>query len=232
MPDVPGFLPSRNGLAFINSWPSEPDITVNVPAVGQVAIGDASNGLCGGMVFTVLDVFTAGRPPLDSPQPASGTPLFDYIVRRLIDSWDVPNGILKYYTWMNTPDHDTGVWIATRRGVSWMTVMDEWPKVKADLDAGRLSPLGLVTVESNDPGDLGHNHQVVAYGYDLAADQLTIKVYDPNTDRADGDGVTLSLSAAKPSGATPITSNVNISHPVRGFFRVDYSPADASSLGP
>ena len=53
MPDVPGFTPSVNGLRFTNSWPSEPDIVVQVPPLGNVPIGDASNGLCGGMVFTV-----------------------------------------------------------------------------------------------------------------------------------------------------------------------------------
>jgi hypothetical protein len=230
VPDVPAFLPSRNGLAFTNSWPAEPDIVVDVPVVGKIAIGSASNGLCGGMVFTVLDIFTAGRPPLGSAQPHQGDPLFDYIVRRLIDSWDIPDGILKYYSWMTTPDGDTGVWIATRRGVSWMTVTEEWPKVRADLDAGRPSPLGLVTVSSTDPGELGKNHQVLAYGYDLAGDQLTVKVYDPNTDRADADGVTLSLSVANATAATTITSTVNIGHPVRGFFRVGYTPADPSSL--
>jgi len=52
-------MPSANGFHFINSWPSEPDIVVNVPALGRVAVGDASNGLCGGMVFAVRDFFEA-----------------------------------------------------------------------------------------------------------------------------------------------------------------------------
>jgi len=56
---VAGFMPSANGFHFINSWPSEPDIVVNVPALGRVAVGDASNGLCGGMVFAVRDFFEA-----------------------------------------------------------------------------------------------------------------------------------------------------------------------------
>jgi hypothetical protein len=54
---VAGFTPSANGFHFVNSWPSEPDIVVNVPALGNVSIGNASNGLCGGLVrqphFTV-----------------------------------------------------------------------------------------------------------------------------------------------------------------------------------
>ena len=59
---VPGFKASVNGLHFTNSWPPEPDIIVNVPPLGNVTIGDASNGLCGGMVYTVMDVFQAGLP--------------------------------------------------------------------------------------------------------------------------------------------------------------------------
>ena len=48
------FRPSTHGLHFINFWPvGTPDYTVNVPIVGQVTIGDANNGLCGGMVLTV-----------------------------------------------------------------------------------------------------------------------------------------------------------------------------------
>jgi hypothetical protein len=75
VPDVPAFLPSRNGLAFTNPWPAEPDIVVDVPVVGKIAVGSASNGLCGGMVFTVLDTVTAGRPsPLGLVTVSSSDP--------------------------------------------------------------------------------------------------------------------------------------------------------------
>src|SRR5437870_3592169 len=136
MPLVPNFMPSINGLPFRNSWPPQPDIVVDVPPFGQVAIGDASNGLCGGMVFTVRDVFEAGQPPLTDPQPSQGQPLFDYIVRRLFDSFNLPGGVLKYMEWMNTPDHDTGLGPFVRRGLAWRTIMDEYPRVQADIDSG------------------------------------------------------------------------------------------------
>jgi hypothetical protein len=230
MADIPTFRPSSYGLRFVNSWPDEPDLVVSVPQVGDVAIGSASNGLCGGMVFTVLDVFTAGLPPLPDSQPAAGSPLFDYIVKRLFDSWDLPSGVLTYYQWMMLPDEDTGVWVATMRGVGWRTIVDEWPGIRADLDAGHPSPLGLVTVRSTDPNELGKNHQVLAYGYDLQGDQLSIKVYDPNTDLGGADDVRISLSVAHPAGKTVIAHNVGISHSIRGFFRVPYHPADPSAL--
>jgi len=231
MGDVANFLPSTNGLQFINSWPNEPDIVVNVASVGSVTIGSASNGLCGGMVFTVLDVFTAQRPPLVDPEPPAGSPLFTYIVQRLMDSWDLPTGVLTYYQWMNLPDADTGVWVATLHGVGWHTITEEWPLIRAQLDGGHLAPLGLVTVSSADPSLLGKNHQVLAYGYQLDGTQLTIKVYDPNTDPSSGDGVTISLSLANPGGTTPITHNVGISEGIRGFFHVPYTPANPSALG-
>jgi hypothetical protein len=230
--DIPGFVPSVNGLQFPNSWPEEADILVNVPLLGRVKIGSASNGVCGGMVFTALDVFTAQLPPLADTRPAPGTPLFDYIVKRLFDSWNLPAGVLTYYRWMMLPDDDTGVWLTTLHGVGWRTIKEEWPAIQADIDGGRPSPLGLVTVASANPGRLGKNHQVLAYGYDLSGEQLTVKVYDPNTSVAGADNVRISLSVADPGGITHISHNVDIGDRIRGFFRVPYRPADPSALEP
>ncbi len=230
MGDVPGFSPSVNGLRFTNDWPSEPDIEVDVPGFGKVRIGDASNGLCGGMVFTVLDVFIAKLAPLPAARPAPNSALYSYLVRRLFESFDVPNGVLKYFDWMLEPDGDIDLWLTTRRGVSWLTIVGEWPGIQADLDRGRPVPLGLVTVRSWSPGDLGRNHQVLAYGYDLTGRDLVLKVYDPNTDLASADDVRVSLSIAKPSEATTITHNVSIGDPIRGFFQVPYEFSDPSEL--
>lgn len=49
-----GFLPSRHGFAFVNSWPSEPAVVLTTP-FGKIGVGNASAGLCGGMVFAALD---------------------------------------------------------------------------------------------------------------------------------------------------------------------------------
>jgi Ig-like domain-containing protein len=231
---VPGFKASVNGLHFTNSWPSEPDIIVNVPPLGNVTIGDASNGLCGGMVYTVMDVFQAGLPPVpDTTNPAQGSPPFNYLVSRLFASFDIPGGVLKYYDWMNTPDHDTGIWFAIRRGVSWHTIMEEWPRIKADIDSGMLSPLALVTVYTTDPTMMGHNHQVAAYAYEVDdANRLTLHLYDPNTAPPGADDVQLSIDLSNPTHTSPITHNVNMSEPVRGFFRATYVAADPTTLEP
>lgn len=233
---VPGFTPSVNGLHFTNSFPSEPDLSFDLPGVGRIAIGDASNGLCGGMVSTVRDVFeTPGLAPVaDVAQPAPGSPLFRYIVDRLIASFDIPHlGFMKYYEWMLTPDGDAA-WppLITRRGVAWKTIVEEWPgRIQPELDAGRLCCLGLVTVASPNPGELGHNHQVMAYGYDLdAAGNLELHIYDPNTAPDRADEVTISLNLLDPEHATPIRHNVGIGLPIRGFFRTDYSYRNPTGL--
>ncbi|HEV7205060.1 MAG TPA: NBR1-Ig-like domain-containing protein [Jatrophihabitans sp.] len=231
---VPGFRASVNGLHFTNAWPSEPDIIIDVSPLGKVPIGDASNGLCGGMVYTVIDVFSAALPPIpDTTNPAQGTPLFNYLVSRLFASFDIPGGVLKYYDWMNTPDHDTGMWMFVRRGVAWHTIMEEWPRVKADIDAGVLSPLGLVTVYTTDPSMMGHNHQVLAYAYDVDdSNVLTLHLYDPNTSPTGADDVRLSLDLSNPTHTSPITHNVNISGSIRGFFRTTYAFSNPAALEP
>jgi hypothetical protein len=231
---VPGFTASVDGLHFTNSWPSEPDIIVDAGPLGKVPIGDASNGLCGGMVYTVMDVFNAGLPPVpDTTNPVQGSALFNYIVSRLFASFDIPAGVLTYYEWMNTPDHDTGIWFVTRRGVAWKTIMEEWPKIKADIDGGMLSPLGLVTVYSTDPTMMGHNHQVLAYGYEVDdSNRLTLHLYDPNTAPPGADDVQLSLDLSNPSHTSPITHNVNIGRGIRGFFRTKYTFSNPAALEP
>jgi hypothetical protein len=220
------FLPSRNGFAFTNSWPSAPAVSVPTP-FGSIGIGNAALGLCGGMVFAALDYWHAhGAPP--AAQPAPGTPLFQFIVKRLIDSWHVPAGVAEYYQWMNLPDADSSVSVLGRtlvsqRGLSWRTIEQQWPQVMASIDNGQPAALGLVTVASANPGMLGQNHQVLAYGYQLAGPAVTIAVYDPNTGPA--DGVHIQFSTSAPTAATTFRHNIKIGEPVRGFFLTGYAPA-------
>jgi hypothetical protein len=233
---VPGFLPSVNGLHFINSFPHEADLSIDLPGVGSIPIGDASNGLCGGMAYTVRDVFqTQGLAPVATRDlPARGSPLFRYIVDRLMASFDLPNlGFMRYYEWMLTPDGNAS-WppLLTRQGVAWKTIVEEWPaRIRPELDAGRLCCLGLVTVAGTNPADLGRNHQVLAYGYDVdGAGGLTLRIYDPNTPPEGADDVAISLSLVHPEQPTPIHHNVAIDTPIRGFFRTDYAYRDPTGL--
>ena len=223
--DPQTFLPRTDGFAFSNTWPSQPAVSVPTP-FGTVNLGDARAGLCGGMVFAVLDFWHARIAPADQ-RPARGTALYDFIVARLVDSWHLPAGVVQYYQWMNLPDADTGFDVFGRHvviehGVSWRTVVAQWPQIRADLDAGTPVALGLVTVASANPKDLGLNHQVLAYGYQQAGPVVTVAVYDPNS--GPRDDVWIRFDTTDPTRATAFAHNVGITHPVRGFFRTAYAP--------
>jgi hypothetical protein len=227
------FLPSRDGLAFTNSWPPAPGLSVPTP-FGSIGIGNAAAGLCGGMVFAALDYWCLGLAAPVS-RPAAGTPLYRYIVRRLIDSWHLPAGVARYYQWMNLPDGDSpvrlrGHRLGTVHGVSWRTVAQQWPRVRASLDRGRPAVLGLVTVASAWPGLLGRNHQVLAYGYELSGSIVTVAVYDPNT--GPDDAVRIVFDSAAPAKPTAFEHNIAIGWPVRGFFLTGYSPTVPPASGP
>jgi hypothetical protein len=241
---VTGFLPSTSGFHFKNSFPQVPILTIDVLG-HQIGIGDASNGLCGGMVFAVRDYFEAGipiPPNTNATRPSSG-PLFDYIVRRLFDSFNLllppapppfPGNFVtptppfgpgpSTYMWLMDPalpDHETvasNVGLAPR-GRAWIMINDQWPKIKADIDGGRLSPIALIELKSLDPFQMGNNHQVLAYGYDLDGADLVILLYDPNNEN--DDTVTMSLSIADPQHTTSVTNSAVAT--VWCFFRPDYS---------
>jgi hypothetical protein len=199
--------------------------------VVSIPIGDASNGLCGGMVFAARDYFEAKRPrPDDTSAPGEG-PLFAYLCDRLFDSFALPLGPARYLALMS-PLLSDGETIWSRMGFAphgraWRTVRDEWPRVRSDIDAGHPSALGLIKVKSSDPRQLKQDHQVLAYGYDLVGATLTLRLYDPN--QPGRDDVTLALSLADPSLPTAITTSPSAG-PVYAFFRVAY--AVASPPGP
>ncbi len=220
---VPGFLPSTSGFRFANSFPHVPVRRIGIPGVVSIPIGDASNGLCGGMAFAARDYHEAGRPlPADTEAPGEG-PLFDYLVKRLFDSFDLPFGPVRYLQLMSPalPDGETAwsrIGLAPH-GRAWRMVNQEWPKVKGDIDSGHCSPLGLVRIKSTNPFDLKENHQVLAYGYDLSSSSVALRLYDPN--QPGRDDVALSLNLAGPSQ----TAGLGVAPPgptVFAFFRVSY----------
>ncbi len=222
---VPGFRPSTRAFHFSNHFPRAPVLGIPLPGIGRIPIGNAANGLCGGMAFAVRDLFTAGRPPPpDTEPPPYGSPLFRYLVRRLFDSFNLPIGPLRYFRCMTLPDGDT----PSTRGLSWRTLVEEWPIVREDIEHGLLSPLGLIRVRSPNPLQMGHNHQVLAYGYEVdeTTEALRIAVYDPNY--PDHDRLPLSTSLADPTRPSPLV------YPhgeiFRGFFRTRYRARDVSQV--
>ena len=228
MGKLSNFLPSQNGLHYPNSWPSVPDLKIGTP-FGDISIGDASNGLCGGMAFAVRDLFEAHRlPPATTTNPDSNSPAFNFIVKRLFDSFDIPSGVAEYYTWMNLPGHDDQVLgVTTVVGLAHHTIEDSMPILRNTIDGGHPCPLGLVCIHSTNPVDLGQNHQVLAYGYEDQGSTTTVWLYDSN--HPDDDTVTISFDHTNPQHTTTFNYSTG-DHNVLGFFTVPYSAADPSDL--
>lgn len=225
---VPGFLPSTGGLHFCNYYPHEPELQIKIPLGPTLPIGDAANGLCGGMAFTVRDFYEAKQtPPPDTSPPSAGSPLYDFIVQRLMDSFNLPLGIGRYVELMEPAFPDVGLGFGLPGRASVM-VRDEWPHIQSDLDAGRLVPLGLVKVKSSNASDLCKNHQVLAYGYDLNGADLTIWLYDPNY--PNDDEVNLRLSIASIQVPVSVTYTPADAEGVFCFFRTPYSPKQPPRL--
>ena len=101
----------------------------------------------------------------------------------------------------------------------YLTVVEELPKVLAELDDRGLSCLGLVVARGPKPVDLGENHQVLAYGYRRSGRHVAVRVYDPN-DPLD-DTIELQLRTDRPGGY-PVDYDGSNGMAVRGFFRVGY----------
>ncbi len=224
---VPHFRPSVNGFRFTNSFPPAPTIRLDLGLAGRVGLGNASQGMCGGMVFGARDFFQAALPlPTDDRPPAQGTALFDFIAARLLDSFNGPGGISQYAQWMLMPSADMNLFFLTRRGTFARSVLSSWPTVRADIDAGLPSPLALVTVHTADLSKIGRCHQVLAYGYSVDnAGAVVLDVYDPNTGPDSADDVHISFDAADPHHVSPITHNINIDGTtLHGFFRSSFTP--------
>lgn len=221
-----GFLPSLNGWPFDNQFVAVPPFKL----IGELKYGDASKGLCGGMVYAALDYFLAGLDLPSIPEedlskhnsPVQG-PVFNYFGKRLFNSFDIPEGVWNYIQLMRPdfPDFQTSksrIRVAPRNR-AWRAIRQEWPAIKAKLDTGHPCPLGLICVKSKELSMLGENHQVLAYGYELVADDLTLFIYDPNSHL--NDNITLKLNIGNPE------HKLNISYwdnkPVYCFFQTNYT---------
>lgn len=172
---VPGFLPSIHGFAFSNTWPRTPARRWNLGLI-EIGIGNASLGLCGGMVFAARDRFERGDGSpaslVGAVAPEPFTPLFDEIVDRQFASfgklWSVP---LRF--WIASA-------LASQERRVRASVRSAWPSIRADIDAGRLAMIGLVRQAHWNPIAIGMGHQVLGYRYEATGERVAIGVYDPN----------------------------------------------------
>lgn len=252
---VPGFSPRVSGFRFSNSWsPDLPVMTIGelweqlvraAPEPVRVALGlspvptlpvplapfagakltDGGDGLCGGMVFAVLDYWHAGRiPPTDASAPtARDHPLFRYIRNRLVDSFDFAGRGHRWLAYSSPvyPNGDEGFiqLVGLARGRSWVTYREEWPRIRDDIDGGSPSPIGLV---QTDGWNIGKNHQVLAYAYQQRGQVVDLFVYDPNVV---GREVRLTFDITDTAGAVHVTRDPPGDKHIYCIFRMDgYQP--------
>lgn len=225
---IAGFVPSRHGFRFANRFPPGPTIRLGPLDPRVLGIGDAAAGLCGGMVLTARDLFEAGIavPPDDVP-PDNGSARFLALVRRQVQSLDWLRVPLRYFDLQAfRPDPPTS-WSRRlgRMPARVPSIQREWPRIRADIDAGRLPVVGLIRVSGISPMALVRNHQVLAYAYDDEPEALTIHVYDPNHPCRD-DVALRATFLADPS--LPPERRVALAQstgePLVGFFRQPYPP--------
>ena len=225
---VGNFLPSTHGYHFSNHWG---DVPYSLPplrgSLPDLKYGNAKNGLCGGMAYSVRDFFEAQKPvPPDRVPPAGEqNPLFIYIVNRLFDTFDVDDVTL-YLKLMDPvyPDTDENILnpVGLANGRAFVMAKIEFPLIRQDILAGHTSPMGLVMIKSLNPGDLGENHQVLAYAYQSSGQDVDLWVYDPN--EPDREDIKLSFNITSTADPIVVTHNVSDNKaPIYCFFRTNYS---------
>jgi hypothetical protein len=247
---VPNFHARGRGFAFTNSWNSDlPVISLgflwnklfeSLPGpLGELGIGSvieknwapithADAGLCGGMVYTVMDYYTAHLlPPQQTTAPDSQDDmLFQYIRDRLWDSFDIGGEGHRFlgYSSPHYPNGDEGVIqaVGLTRGRSWIAYREAWPQIQQDIDAGKLAPVGLIQTDNL---DIGSNHQVLAYAYEKSGQDVTLYIYDPNEAQQE---IALTFNITATDGEVHITrigGDPRNDHRIYCFFRINgYAP--------
>ncbi|MDQ2964252.1 MAG: hypothetical protein M3R57_00155 [Chloroflexota bacterium] len=218
------FRPSRHGLHFANRFEPGPTVKFGPFDPRIVGIGDAAAGLCGGMALTVRDLYEKRiDPPPDRDAPVNGSPRFRALVRRQVQSLDWFRLPLRFYSLSALHPSVPSWWsrLLGRRSMGDLVLDEEWPAIRTEIDGGHLAMVGLVRGESFNPFKLTANHQVLAYGYRVAPDQVTLRLYDPN--HPDGDEVEARMNLVD-GRATTFESSTG--EPLRGFFLAPYKWAE------
>jgi len=221
---VPDFLPSRNALPFTNRFAPSELAHISMPdPFSDIPIGNAANGLCGGMSFVTADYYHEGsRANPDPVTPPAGSPLFVNIVTRLFESFDLPDGVAEYLKLMDPLYGDTDNLIDNGR--AWQMAHVQWPRIKAVIDEGQPCPINLVMVKSLLPTDLGQNHQVLVYGYKLSGNLLVLRIYDPNSAAKQPDSIMMTLDLSRTDRRIVVDKNFVEGMPIYCFFVPPYHP--------
>jgi hypothetical protein len=149
------------------------------------------------MSWFVREWFEEGRTvPADVAPPLNGSPLFRAIVRRQVLSLDWLRGPVRF--WMSAS--------SSPERLRERTLEVEWPRIRAEIDAGRLPMVGLVRHRGWSPFELTKDHQVLAFAYDTAGPDgpTTLRLYDPNWPNRDDVSITLMRGGFLQSTGEPL----------------------------
>jgi hypothetical protein len=220
---VPGFRPSEHGFAFANRFPSAPAIRIPLGPLGTVGIGDVADGLCGGMCLLARASFVAGRrladPPLAAPTDGQPPAPDSLLMHRLVDAQIASLRALRtpirlYSLQAFRPERHDPVWSRLGRRTRSEESVREWRRIRERIDQGRLAFVGIVRTTGPNPFDLVHQHQVLAYGYEVEGDRLRLRIYDPNHPGRDDVELRLRLGIG---GRGPVTMLQTTGEPVEAF---------------
>jgi hypothetical protein len=208
---------------------SIPFPVLTLPLGIEIPGGDAGDGICDGMVFSVLDLFHHDPrlyAPQTTSQPVVNSATFKYMTGREVDIWRV-NGFWnpnKAVSWLFKEESE----LASLSKAECDVIMDR-------IDAGEPCPLWLVnrfteTETETAPYQitdiagikeaLTRHHQILAYGYELDSvpGSLVLTIYDPDVDII-SDPTTLTLPYSDDKVGFP-------AGPTKGLFLSKYEPKD------
>lgn len=235
------FTPSRSGFRFScysfkvmsavlitrnSSSFAPPGDLVDLYALGKgrVFATDSGNGMAAGMAFAAVDYFEAGiAPPEEAGPPLPNSALFNYLDERHTSALEEnSNDSLPLMNPLR-PDFPLPLipWLQAR---SRILVEQEWPQIKVQLDEGHPCPITIVRAKSWSALKTRYNHQVVAYTYDLAGEQLKISVYDPSRPGDDNVVVRLSLGARGSTTGLEYSPGWSDFPRIYGFVQMRYTP--------
>jgi hypothetical protein len=210
---IKGFAPSKNGLKFPNRFPGIP---LPDALAKLIDTSKSVHGLCGGMVFTVIDYNKSKKKaPAVNDVPKEETDLYNYLKKRQLASWGKMNTmVLRYVQWMTFSDEKAQA--ETRKS---------WQVVKKALDDNDFAVLGLIYNDIRDSLRVWDNHQVLAYGYSEMEDGTTrIHLYDPNF--PNNDNIHIEVKPVKGGKIKGVTTaqykDGEKIHPMHGFLVVPY----------
>ena len=153
-----GFVPSRDGFNFINSF----------EIGGEKGI---VYGLCGGMCLVALDMKKGGKEINGLAYPDSNSGLYRYLLERQIQS--LGSGGVYVFRFVE------GM-IKSDSSLKWENIKELEKLYKKLLD-GEATPVGLIYVRFPETVEVWKNHQVLAVGYRQGINgEMFVHVYDPN----------------------------------------------------